>query len=400
MAKFDRGRWLLIRLIETLFAPVVRGLDRLQFARRTETKEIRRILVIECGQFGDIALLSAFLRSLRMHYKEARIALAADPKVFPLVKNEDFVDELIPVRAPWGPDFPCWRKYNPFSADWMRFGSTVHGLRRQSFDLAFCAKADIRDNFFVWLSGARRRIGYGFYGGSCFLTDVAPPDLDHPHYSRRWLSLLEYLGKPIMDPRTRLSLYPTEEKFAEEYLAEKGVKNGDFIVGIHPGARVRVRQWGKENFRAVGEGLAAQFAVKILWFEEPNPRSPSEVSRNFISVSLPLREFMGVLSRCNLLICNDSGPLHIAESLGVPVVALFGPNMPAWFGPIGEQSVTILEDGFWCRPCGDHCIFDQPYCLRTISVNRVLRATVESVLNLASKFDAEIQGRKKVEAIP
>ncbi|MFI5094780.1 MAG: glycosyltransferase family 9 protein [Candidatus Acidiferrales bacterium] len=296
------------------------------------------------------------------------------------------MDELIAVQTPWGVDFPRWRKYNPFSGAWLKFAGTVLRLRRESFDVALCAKADIRDNFFVWLSGARRRVGYGFYGGSCFLTDVAMPDLDHPHYSSRWLRLLESLGKPALDPRTRLSLDLAEQQFADEYLAERGVKNGDFVIGIHPGARVRTRQWGGENFRAVGERLAAQFAVKILWFGEPNGSTAAELPESFVSVSLPLRQFMAVLSHCSLLICNDSGPLHIAEALAVPVVAVFGPNKPEWFGPLGRQSRTVIRDGFWCRPCGDRCIFDQPYCLKTVSVVQVFQSALDCLEQANSQW--------------
>ena len=379
MAKFDRGRWLLIRLIEVLAFPVIRGLDRLLYARAIRSEAVEKVLVIECGQLGDIALASAFLKNLRIHYTDAHIALAADPRVFPLVESEELVNELIPILVPWGVGSSRWRRYNVFSAAWMKFVGTVRRLRRQSFDVAMCARADIRDNFFVWLSGARRRIGYAFYGGGLFLTDAVTPNLDHPHYSRRWLDLLDGLGKPVLYPQTRLSVKPAEKKSAEHYLAERGVRSGDFVIGIHSGARVRTRQWGREKFQAVGERLTAQFDVKILWFEEPNERLRNDVQGRFVQVSLPLRQFLGILSQCNLLICNDSGPLHIAEALGVPVVAVFGPNEPAWFGPVGCGSRTIIHEGFWCRPCGDRCIFNQPFCLSTISVERVFRAALECI---------------------
>ena len=81
---------------------------------------------------------------------------------------------------------------------------------------------------------------------------------------------------------------------------------------------------------------------------------------------------MAVLKRCRLFICNDSGPMHISTALGVPVVAVFGPTEPLWFGPLGPDNRIVIQSGFWCRPCFDYCLFDQPYCLRTISVESVL----------------------------
>ncbi len=202
------------------------------------------------------------------------------------------------------------------------------------------------------------------------------PDLDHPHYAARWLRLLEHLGKPIVDRQPHLRVNSAEQVTADRYLESLGIHKEDKIIGIHPGARNPVRQWGADNFWSCGERLAAELGAKIVWFEDPN--APSRVSADgvFVPVSVPLRRFMAVLLRCNLLICNDSGPMHIATALGLPVVAIFGPNKPQWFGPLGTQNKVVINEGFWCRPCGDRCIFDQPYCLRSISVEQVVQAAL------------------------
>ncbi len=181
-----------------------------------------------------------------------------------------------------------------------------------------------------------------------------------------------------MDRHPHLKLSPAEKKFAKEYLAERGIGDGELVIGIHPGARIRTRQWGTEKFRAVGEKLAANLPAKILWFQDPNENKPSDDRAPFARVVLPLRQFMAVLARCNLLLCNDSGPMHIATGLGVPVVGVFGPTEPAWFGPLGEQNKIVINPSFWCRPCADRCIFDQPYCLRTISIEQVFQAALDS----------------------
>jgi ADP-heptose:LPS heptosyltransferase len=134
------------------------------------------------------------------------------------------------------------------------------------------------------------------------------------------------------------------------------------------------RQWGEENFVVLAERLRAQYPVKILWFQDPSQVRPAQHTDDFIPLSLPLRQFMAVLKRCRLFICNDSGPMHISTALGVPVVAVFGPTEPLWFGPLGPDNRIVIQSGFWCRPCFDYCLFDQPYCLRTISVESVLNA--------------------------
>ncbi|MFI5094783.1 MAG: glycosyltransferase family 9 protein [Candidatus Acidiferrales bacterium] len=377
LVKFSKGRRFVIRLAELLLFPVVRCVDFFRSRAEIASDEIRKILVLEPGNLGDIVGILPFLKNLRISYPEARIALLANPSMFPLLGNLPLVDELIPIRFPWSVHFSQWRRYNPFSSQWIELARVLRDVRRRDFDLALSGRGDIRDNLVLWLTGIKRRVGYGFLGGGFLMTETAMPDLSRLHRSDCWLQLLEHLGKEVLDRQPRLQLSPTEIQFAKEYLSGLGIEDGELVVGIHPGARIRVRQWGTENFRAVGEKLAAVNPAKILWFHDPKENVPSGLPTAFVPVALPLRQFMAILARCNLLICNDSGPMHIATGLGVPIVGIFGATEPAWFGPLGEPNKIVIQSGFWCRPCNDRCIFDQPYCLRTISIEQVFQAALD-----------------------
>ncbi len=385
LAKIGRRKRFLIRVIEAAMRPLVRLRDKQREAGTGGSGRVQRILVLECWNLGDLVMEVPFLRNLRRHYPDAHIALLTSPKCAELISDQDLVDELIVVKVPWAQHYSRWRKYNPFSPLWIEFLHTLRLLRSQKFQLAFSARADIRDNFIMWFAAIERRVGYAFAGGGLFLTDVAIPDLQNPHFSNRWLRLLEALGKcpDILEPRLRVTA--NERESAEASMAERGIQNGDFVIGIHPGARSAIRQWGDENFTLLAERLRAEFPVKVVWFRDPGQIEPNENDPQHASFSLPLRSFMGVLSRCQLLICNDSGPMHIATALGVPVVAIFGPTEPAWFGPLGQNNHIVIQPGFWCRPCFDYCVFDQPYCLSTIKVESVFCAAVEAVSTLFTK---------------
>ncbi len=321
-------------------------------------------------------MLSPFLRSLRNQYPNASVTLLTSPKTVPLLENTGLVDKLVVVRVPWAQHYSRWRKYSPFTPLWIELLRTIRMLRLERFDLAFSARADLRENFIMWLAEVNRRVGYGFGGGAFFLTDVAIPDLENPHFSRRWLRLLETVGKRPTVREPLLHVTSEERSSAERCLAQGGIPNDEFVVGIHPGARSAIRQWGEENFQILAKRLHAEFSLKIVWFRDPGQELQDGED---LQVSLPLRQFMGVLAQCQLLICNDSGPMHIATALGVPVVAIFGPTQPAWFGPLGTNNRIVIQPNFWCRPCFDYCIFDQPYCLRTISVDSVFQAAVEAI---------------------
>jgi heptosyltransferase-2 len=385
LVRISARKRLLIRAIEALVRPFVCLLGRLRGSTVSTSGERQRILVLECWNLGDIVMEVPFLQNLRIHFPNAHIALLTSPKCAPLIMDQGLVDELIVVRVPWAQHYSRWRKYNPFSPLWIEFVRTLRLLHAQEFDLAFTARADIRENFILWLVNVRRRVGYAFGGGGFLLTDAATPDLERPHFSNRWLRLLEHLGKPILTRQPHLRLKQEEQEWAEQYLAGQGVKADDLLIAIHPGARSAIRQWGEENFIAVTERLLAKFPAKILWFHEPNQASPAPQTKRCIPLSLPLRQFMAMLSQCSMLICNDSGPMHIATALDVPVVGIFGPTEPTWFGPLGDNNHVVIRPEFWCRPCFDYCQFDQPYCLRMISVESVFNTAAEALNHLREK---------------
>jgi lipopolysaccharide heptosyltransferase II len=379
LVKMSARKRFLIRVAEFIARPFVATSECFHQRPKNSAGEIKKILVMEYWNLGDIVMLSPFLRSLRIQYPNASISLLASPKAAPLLEHQGLVDDVIVVCVPWAQHYSRWRKYNPFSRLWLNLLRTLSLLHKQQFDLAFTVRADIRDNFILWLSKSRRRVGYGFAGGAFFLTDNVTPDLEHPHLSVRWLRLLEHLGDFALVRQPSLQITKEEDQQAEQYLAALGVREGDFLVGIHPGARNAMRQWGDANFAAIAQRLQSQFVIKVLWFQDPNQKSEGLDEGQVLPLALPLRQFMGVLKRCRLLICNDSGPMHIATALGIPVVAIFGPTEPAWFGPLGPNNRVVIQSGFWCRPCFDYCRFDEPYCMRVITVNSVYAAAEEAL---------------------
>jgi heptosyltransferase-2 len=384
----------------------------------------RSVLVVEYWNLGDLAILVPFLRNLRRAFPSAHIALLVNAGLGEFLEGQELVDEFIPVRVPWAQHFSRWKKYNPFSGLWLPFFRVLREVRRKKFDIVLSGRMDIRDNFLMWLTGAPRRVGYGIGGGGFLLTDRKVPDLDRPHRSDVWLQLLsavkgdsffdavedsssgakahndrqgimsELKLRPPIDTeaptgrgsRARFRLRATEEAAAEEYFRTQGIPRGTFLIGVHPGARIAVRRWGDERFAEVALGLLREPDVHVLWFTEPGSATTAPEHERCHVVALEFRAFLAVLARCRLLVCNDSGPMHVANLLEVPVVAVFGSTNPVWFGPRGPRDKVVIRTEMWCRPCFDYCIFDQPYCLRLIEADEVFR-TVEEVTRNARDLD-------------
>ncbi len=376
------GKWRLVRIFESV-ARFLKLLMPPLPPLKNPAEPPSSILVVEYWNLGDLAILVPFLRNLRRSFPSARISLLVNSDLASFLGGQGLVDEFIPVRVPWARHFNRLKKYNPFSLDWISLARTLLALRNRRFDWAFSGRMDVRDNLMLWLSGAHRRIGYGIGGGGSFLTDEITPDLSRPHRTEVWLRLLEARGESSDPKLSGFHLTRAEFASARSYLAGLGIPSNVSLIGVHPGARIAARRWGDERFAEIARRVLEETDAHVLWFSEPGTSSQAPRLKRCHAVSLGFRSFLAVLSNCRLLVCNDSGPMHLANLLEIPVVAVFGPQRPEWFGPRGPHDRVVIRPEFSCRPCSDYCIFDQPHCLRAISTDEVYSA-VENVFQQLS----------------
>ena len=381
--KMTPRKWRLVRAFEGVLRFILPMLPARAF--ETVAAQPKTILVVEYWNLGDLAILVPFLRNLRAGFSRAKISLLVNESLKTFLEGQGLVDEFIPVRVPWAQHFSRWKKYNPFSKHWISLVRTIIGIRKRQFDWAISGRMDVRDNFLLWLSGAVRRIGYGLGGGGFLLTDRVAPDLSRPHRADIWLHLLDAAGKQPNRGLSGFRLTRSELASAEAFLRDRGIPAGAFLIGIHPGARIAVRRWGDEKFAEVARHILRENDAHILWFSDPGIPSDAPRLERCHAVSLEFRSFLAVLSLCRLLICNDSGPMHLAGLLEVPVVAVFGPQKPEWFGPRGTRDRVVIQPEFWCRPCFDYCIFGEPHCLRTITPGQVIASVREVIPELRAE---------------
>jgi ADP-heptose:LPS heptosyltransferase len=378
LLKMAPGKWRLIRVLEALLR-VVCAVVPAPPKSATGGAEPKNLLVVEYWNLGDLAILIPFLRNLRGNFPGAHIALLVSSSLQTFLQRQDLVDEFIPIRVPWAQHFSRWQKYNPFSGLWLPLLNAIWSLRGRNFDLAFSGRLDIRDNFLMWLTGAHRRVGYGIGGGGFLLTDRIDPDLSHPNRADVWLHLLNALGFEKAANAEQFHLSPASLVRAQSLLDNFGIPEEATIIGVHPGARIAIRRWGDERFAEVSKELLKDEDVHVLWFLEPNGAGGAPKLNRCYEVCVDFESFLAVLSLCKLLVCNDSGPMHLAGLLGIPVVAVFGSTNPVWFGPRGSNDRVVIRPEMWCRPCFDYCIFDQPYCLRAITPEQTIASVKESL---------------------
>lgn len=317
--------------------------------RRDDGKGIRKILVIEMWLIGDVVLVTPLLRGLRARFPDARISLLAKPHAEDLLLHSGLVDEVIPFDFPWTANEG---KYRPSRYDRREIASLLRRLRREEFDLTIDCRMDGRSNIVSFATGAPRRIGYDFGGASYLLTHALPASPDDHHKVDDWLALL----KPIDDggwgekvraetltarPASLLIVTAHEKAEARRRLVALGVLDDDIVVGIHPGASNQRRRWPLDDFAWVAGSLARKSIVPLVFVDPEGYGEKMPIEPRACFLSTTLRELMATLTHCDVLICNDSGPMHIADALGVPVVGVFTTGNPVWTGPYGENQLTV-----------------------------------------------------------
>ncbi len=318
--------------------------------RRDEGKGIRKILVIEMWLIGDVVLATPLLQALRARFPSAHIALLAKPHAEELLRHSGLVDEVIAFDFPWT---ATQRKYRPGRYDRRAVASLIGRLRNERFDLTMDCRMDVRSNVVAFATGAPHRIGYNFGGGGYLLTHALPASPDSLHKVDDWLALLKPLdnaswarsdgaGGPGGRLTPLLRVTDDERAKARRRLRSLGVLDDDVVVGIHAGASNPRRRWPLEDFAWVADSVLAGRRGKALIFLDPE-RYGEQMSlgcdARFLSTTL--RELMASLTHCDVLICNDSGPMHIADALGVPVVGVFTTGNPVWHRPYGENQKTV-----------------------------------------------------------
>lgn len=326
---------------------------------------------------GDVVLSTALLGALRKHFPDARIVLLAKSHAKALLAESGLTDEIVEYNFPWT---AFEGKFRLERYAWRELRDLVMYLRSLSIDVSLDARRDIRGNLIAYLGGAKRRIGYDFGGGAHLLTDVLPSGLQDEHKVSDWLALLTpLLQARVADFEPRLTVSAGEQIEALARLDSLGFSRDLPLVGIHPGASHRVRHWSPQKFGHVADTLLEK-GVQVVVFRAGDDPAGSVQSRHPLrTIHTCLREFMALVSACDLLVCADSGPMHIAGALGVPVTAIFGPQRSEWYGPRGVIDAVVQLENIDCRPCFDNCVFASPICMDSVDAAQVL-SSVEAQL--------------------
>lgn len=331
-----------------------------------------RVLVVQTAYLGDVVLTTPLLREVKRALPDAELTVLSTPTGACILQGAPGIDELLVYDKRAG----LYALRGLAKTSW--------GLRRRRFDVAIAAQRSIRTGILVRGGGARRRIGFrGAAGGWAY--DVHVPWDRERHAVDRYLALSEPLGgDPAAADRTpELRVSEALRARAGRELDRLGVDRNEPIVAIAPGSVWATKRWLPEGFAAVADWVRSR-GLRAVLLGSPAERALCERVRSSAhddtivgAGSLSLEVLTAVLERAVALVCNDSGPAHVAAAVGTPVVSVFGPTVPAMgYAPFGPSVRIVEHDSLACRPCDHHgpttCPEGHFRCMREIGAGRVV----------------------------
>ena len=328
-----------------------------------------KILILKPSSLGDVIQALPVLRLLKLHLPRSEIHWWIDSALAPLIEGDpDLAGLILFERKRWAkPRF------------WPEMLRSIRRTRAQKFDWVIDLQCLARSAAFAWLADGGLLIGLDeVREGSRGFYDVAVRRASfHTHAVDWYLAVLHPLGIPAHTPFTWLPERPARAAAVQAKWPSDGVR----WIALQPGARWDNKRWPAEYFAEVVRTLARetpQVRFAILGSRDDQAlgqaiarAAPGACLNLCGQTSLP--EMIEWVRRCELMITNDTGPMHVAAALGKPMVALFGPTEPRRTGPYGRPSAVLRLD-LPCSPClSDRCTYVRPNeCLRGISPQLVL----------------------------
>ena len=343
-------------------------------------KKSKKILIRSPNWLGDAIMTTPVIHSLKNHFPKSKISVLAKPGVASLFEASPDVDQVIIYRKPG--------IHQGIPGKWR----LSRELKKFSFDSAIIFPHSFESALISYLSRIPVRIGYATEGRGFLLSDR--PDLSRrrkqEHQVPFFFHLLEPLGileNPSEKKNPLCLTIPDSARIqAKARLKELSIESDNFLIALAPGAMYGpAKCWPMDRFEEIAKGLKKEMGAQIIVLgtkqDALSGRSLGNETFHNLLGETSLTEALALLQQCKLMICNDSGLMHAASAMNIPLIALFGPTNLDRTGPWGGVS-RIVKKEFPCSPCTSKVCKKSPTCMEAITVDEV----IENAVSLAKEL--------------
>jgi len=322
--------------------------------------------VVQTAFLGDVLLTLPLCAAIKRRHADARVVLITTPQAASFVKGLDVVDEVV--------SFDKRGEHRSHNAR----AALLLSIQDSNGAVALVPHKSMRTMMLVRALHTSRVVTYQDAASRWVATDVVP----YPrglHDALRHLTLLDPLegGRPALEDLLPISLFTNDDMDVVLQLLPAGA--GPLVV-LAPGSAWATKQWPAVRYRELAEKLL-HFGARVVVLGDASTGLWLKGVPGLTDLSglTTLRQAAAVIASSQLVVANDSAPVHLASLQQTPVVALFGPTVPEFgFGPIGERTVVVQRHDLACRPCSVHgtrtCPLGTHACLAEITADTVMQA--------------------------
>lgn len=342
--------------------------------RRIPIENIKKILIIKLAAIGDSILLIPALRTIKKNFPNAEISFICSEINYSVIKKIPYVDKIINCNV------------HSFLINPFRFFKFISDLRKEKYELVIDAgqwerinaimTMLVRADYTIGFKTERQHKHFGY--------DSVVPHLRNKHELENFLDLLIPVGINISNEDKKLEYFLNTEdyNFADKFWLKSGFVDKT-VICLHPGCgqNGQPREWDVQNYIELGKRLVNYDEnIRILItgadFEKDRCMEIAEgIKKNVINTAgqFPLDNVVALVQKVKLIVCSNTGMLHIASCVGTKTMGLHGPTNPAKWGSYNKNAVLIQSDKF-CSPClylGHDYGCQVPQCMAHISVDDV-----------------------------
>jgi len=310
-----------------------------------------RILMVKPSSLGDVVHALPAVALLRKAYPEAKISWLINANLTAVAEASPYVDEIIPFNR------EQMRGLFGTLLNGMSIGGVLAGIRDRRFDIVVDLQGLFRSGFITCVSGAPVRVGFAngrelshtFYNVRCHLPNRTMHAVD------RYMRVVRTLGLPECPLDFSMRIDPEMKTLVEKLFAEFPFNTSGPVVVFHPYTRWPTKNWPEEYFAETGRMACERLGARIV-FAGANKEGGERIAKMMGAPALnlcgvtSLKELIAVIGAADLFLTGDSGPMHIADAFGVPLVAVFGPTDPNRTGPYFQRD-GVVSAGLSCAPC-------------------------------------------------
>ena len=304
---------------------------------------LRRILVIRQHDYlGDFLLATPVLRALRESFPQAHVGVLVRGYTAELARHNRYINELLVFEEHgwnWTPG-KIWRLTAGLLRGWdlaIVLSTVSHSL---TSDLLVCCARP------RYILGSQDRVFPGCKRN--FLYNLEAPCRDGVrHQTERNLDIVRYLGVDTADRGEVITLQPQDNLFARGFLRRHQLEEDERMIALHIGAGKISNRWPVDHFAELANRLHHEYEVRVLvaWGAREKDLGKMLLERlsfqPIILQDISLRQLASIVSLVDVFVGNDTGVMHMAAAVGVPVVAIFGPTDPREWKPLGEKIVAL-----------------------------------------------------------